>query len=359
MRTLPGSIPDRTAIEVQVAERSTGELSFGAGYSTSEGPLADVRIRERNLLGRGQDLRLGATVSGRTQQIDLSFTEPYFLDLDLAAGFDLFRRTTDFQDESSFDRTRTGGTLRGSYPLTERLRHSLRYTLRYDEIDDVDDDASVFIQREEGEALTSLIGHTLAYDARDNRFLPSEGYLLRFSQDLAGLGGDSQFIRHEVTASYYYPFFPDVVLNLAVDAGNVLGYAGDDVSLFERFFVGGSNFRGFRFAGIGPRDVTTDDALGGDTFAIGTAEVRFPFGLPEELRVFGRAFVDAGTLTGIDVDDEPGGEIADSGNLRAAGGFGLSWLSPFGPIAIDIAFPFLKDDEDETENFRLSFGTRF
>ncbi|HET9346825.1 MAG TPA: outer membrane protein assembly factor BamA, partial [Candidatus Limnocylindrales bacterium] len=358
MQTLPGSIPDRTAIEVQVAERSTGELSFGAGYSPSEGLLADVRIRERNLLGRGQDLRAGATVSGRTQQIDLSFTEPYFLDRDLAAGFDLFRRTTDFQDESSFDRTRTGGTLRASYPLTEQLRHSLRYTLRYDEIEDVDDDASIFIQQEEGDALTSLIGHTLTYDTRDNQFLPSEGYLLRVSQDLAGLGGDSQFLRHEVTASYYYPLFPDVVFNLAVDAGNVFGYAGDDVTLFERFFVGGNNFRGFRFAGIGPRDVTTDDALGGNSFAIGTAEVRFPLGLPEELRVFGRAFLDAGTLTGIDVDD-PGGIVDDSGDLRAAGGFGLSWLSPFGPIAIDIAFPFLKDDEDETENFRLSFGTRF
>ncbi len=357
MRTLPGSTPDRTAVEVEVAERSTGELSFGAGYSTAEGPLVDVRLRERNLLGRGQDLRLGATISGRTRQFDLSFTEPYFLDRDLAVGFDLFRRTTDFQDESSFDRTRTGGTIRGTYPLTERLRHSLRYTLRYDQIEDVDEDASRFIQEEQGNELTSLIGQSFTYDVRDNRFLPSEGYLLRLSQDLAGLGGDSRFIRHEVTGSYYYAFFPDVVLNLAVDAGNIFGYGGEDVRLFERFFVGGTNLRGFSFAGIGPRDVTTDDALGGNTFVVGTVEMRFPLGLPEELRVFGRTFVDAGTLTGLDIDDEP--EIEDSASLRAAGGVGLTWLSPFGPIAIDFAFPFLKEDEDETETFRLSFGTRF
>jgi outer membrane protein insertion porin family len=355
LRTLPGSTADRTRIEVDVTERSTGELSFGAGYSTSDGPLGDIRLSERNLLGRGQSLSLEFTISARTQEIDLSFTEPYFLDRDLAAGFDLFRRSTDFQSEGSFDQTTTGGTLRASYPLTERLRHSLRTTLREDQINDVDNDASRFIKQEEGNALTALIGHTLSYDVRDTRFLPSDGYLIRFDQDLADFGADTRFVRNEVLASYYYPFFPDVVLNVSARGGYIHGL-GEEVRLFDRFFLGGATLRGFKFAGVGPRDTTTNDALGGNLLYTGSTELRFPLGLPEELRIFGRAFVDAGTLYDSDAS---GPEVEDSSELRAAAGLGLSWLSPLGPISVDVAQPFLKNTEDETELFRVEFGTRF
>jgi outer membrane protein insertion porin family len=156
--------------------------------------------------------------------------------------------------------------------------------------------------------------------------------------------------------SYYYPFAPDWVLNLAARAGYIFGFAGEDVGLFDRFFLGGATLRGFQFAGLGPRDVTTDDALGGNLLYTATAEQRFPLGLPEELRMFGRAFVEGGTLTELDIS---GPEIDDSGSIRASAGLGLSWLSPLGPIAIDYAFPFLKEDVDQTESFRISFGTRF
>ncbi|MEM7020968.1 MAG: outer membrane protein assembly factor BamA [Pseudomonadota bacterium] len=239
LNTLQGSTPDKTRVEVEVTEQSTGELSFGAGFSTTDGPLGDIRLSERNLLGRGQSLSLEFTISARTQEIDLSFTEPYFLDLDLAAGVDLFRRTTDFQSEGSFDQTTTGGTLRASYPLTERLRHGLRATLRQDEIEDVSNNASRFIQDEEGTALTALVGHTLTYDVRDTRFLPTEGYLLRLDQSVADFGADTRFFRNEVLVSYYYPFFPDWVINLAARGGYIQGL-GDDVRLFDRFFLGGA-----------------------------------------------------------------------------------------------------------------------
>jgi outer membrane protein insertion porin family len=356
VRTVPGSAPDRLVVEVEVAEQSTGELSFGAGFSTADGLLGDVRLTERNLLGRGQEVSARFTLSGRRQEIDLSFTEPWFRERELAVGFDLFSRTTDFQRESSFDERNVGVVLRAGYPLTERLRHSVRYTLREDEIRRVRDDASPFIQDERGKVITSSVGQTFTYDLRDTVFLPSAGYILRLDQDLAGLGGDSRYVRHEVTAAWYYSVTRDVVLNLAGQAGHVFAFAGRDVRLSDRFFVGGETLRGFRFAGIGPRDVDTRDALGGNTYVTGTAEARFPLGLPEELRIFGRTFVDAGTLTNVDVS---GASIRDTGNLRAAAGVGLSWLSPIGPIAVDFAAPFLKDDEDRTETVRISFGTRF
>jgi outer membrane protein insertion porin family len=145
------------------------------------------------------------------------------------------------------------------------------------------------------------------------------------------------------------------VLNLAARGGHIYGL-GQDVRLFDRFFLGGATLRGFKFAGVGPRDTTTGDALGGNLLYTGSAEMRFPLGLPEELRIFGRVFVDTGTLTDSDAS---GPEVEDSGQLRAAGGIGLSWLSPLGPISVDWAQAVLKNSEDETENFRINFGTRF
>ena len=193
----PGTAPDRTVIQVDVQEQSTGELSIGAGFSSTAGALSDLTIRERNLLGRGQDLRLSTTLATRQQQIDLSFTEPYFLDRELAAGFDLFFRTTDFGDRSSFQEDEAGFGLRAGYNVTPKLRHTVRYSLVQDEIDDVDSDASPAIKAQEGEFTTSTIGNELFYDERNSRFSPTDGYFLSYGIDLAGLGGSERFIRNE------------------------------------------------------------------------------------------------------------------------------------------------------------------
>ncbi|MFW5834597.1 MAG: outer membrane protein assembly factor BamA [Pseudomonadota bacterium] len=356
VRTRQGSAPDRTIIEIEVQEQSTGELAFGAGFSTTDGPLGQVNFSERNLLGTGRSIRAEFTLSGRRQDIDFSYTEPYFLGYEVAAGIDVFARETDFQDESSFDERNTGFTLRASYPLTRNINHIVRYTLRDDEIIDVADDASVFIKQEEGDSVTSSIGQSFSVDLRDNFTLPNEGYVFRLDQDFAGLGGDRTFIRHELTASYYQPLWrDDVVANIRFLGGHVTGI-GDDVKLTNRFFVGGNDFRGFAVAGIGPRDRETGDALGGNLYYVGTAELRFPLGLPQDLGFFGRAFVDAGALTDIDVS---GPTLVDSGDIRVTTGVGISWISPFGPLALDFGQAVVKDDLDETEFFRFSFGTRF
>ena len=356
IKTEQGSAPDKVVIKTKVVEKSTGELSFGAGFSTQDGVLGDVRLRERNFLGKGQDLSASLLLSQRTQSADISFTEPYFLDRDLAAGFDLFQTRTNFEQQSSFDQTSTGGTLRLGYPLTENLRHSVRYTLRDDSIHNIDDDASIFIRDEEGHRVTSLIGQSFSYDRRDDRFLPNSGYFIKLDQDLAGFGGDNRFIRHEARAEYYYSIIPDVVFSLSGSGGYIKGFGGEDVHLTNRFFVGGNNLRGFQFGGIGPRDSETDDRLGGNLYYTGSAEVRFPLGLPKELRVFGRSFVDAGTLEDIDVH---GPTLDESNGLRVAGGVGLSWLSPLGPLSINFAQAIRKDTNDNTEFFSLNFGTRF
>ena len=173
-----GSSPDKTVIDVSLKEKSTGEISFGAGFSSSVGVVGDAGIRERNLLGRGQDLELSLQVGERQQQIDLSFTEPYFLGKNLSAGVDVFRTTRDLQSESSFDRETLGFALRSGYRITEPLSQVWKYTLREDKIGDIPTGASLAIKEQEGDLITSSIGQTLRYDKRDSRFNPTDGYFV-------------------------------------------------------------------------------------------------------------------------------------------------------------------------------------
>jgi outer membrane protein insertion porin family len=355
VNNVPGDQPDRTVVNVEVQERSTGEISFGVGFSTADGALADISLRERNLLGRGQDLKLGFTVSQRRQEVDLSFTEPYFLDKNLSAGFDVFHITRDFQRESSFDQKNVGFTLRTGYQITEPLRQTLRYTLREDTIENVSSDASRFIKEQEGTTLSSIIGQELLYDQRDDRFDPTEGYYLRLVNDLAGLGGDVSYLRNRFGAGGYYPVADEWVASLTGELGYIVDF-GEPIRIQNRFFIGGETLRGFASAGIGPRDITTDDALGGREYAIGTAQLTFPSGLPKELGIRASVFSDFGVLRN---SDTTGPEVVDVDSIRVSLGVGAVWRSPFGPIRVSVAQPVRKEPFDKKELFRFSFGSRF
>ena len=350
-----GTAPDRTVLTVTVSEVPTGELSFGAGVSSADGVLGDISIRERNLLGRGQELRLGFTVSESRQEVDLGFTEPYFLDRDVAAGFDVFRRTVDLQDQSSFDRETIGFVLRAGYPLAERLRHTVSYTLKNDEVSDVSASTSRFIREQEGETTTSAVAHVLEYDLRDSRIDPTDGYFLRFGQEVAGLGGDASFLKHTVTYGHFYSVADGWVLSGLARGGHIFGI-DDDVRIVDRFFLGGRRLRGFESSGVGPRDADTGDALGGNTFYSLTGELGFPLGLPDEINLRGAIFTDIGSLTGI---DQTGVELLDDSSPRLSIGAGINFRSPLGPIRLDFARALIKEDFDRTESFRFSFGTRF
>lgn len=350
-----GSARDKTVVDVSVKERSTGEISFGAGFSSSSGVLGDASIRERNLLGRGQDLRLGVQVGERQQQIDLSFTEPYFLDKNLSAGFDVFRTSRDLQTESSFDRETLGFALRSGYRITEPLTQTWRYTLREDKITDIASDASLAIQEQEGAFITSSIGQSLLYDKRDNRLNPTTGYFVELKNTVAGLGGDSNYLRNDLSGGKFYQLYDKWIVNLGAGAGYIIGL-GDDIRIIDRFFLGGKTLRGFEDSGVGPRDTAAGDAIGGNWFYRATVGLTFPLGLPNEFGVKGRVFTDAGS---IGENDSSFSTLTDTASIRMSIGTGILWDSPFGPVNIDFAKAILKEDFDETELVRFSFGARF
>ena len=350
-----GSAPDKTLIRVKLEEQSTGQISFGVGFSSLDGVLGDVGIRERNLLGRGQDLNLRLRGSAKRQEFDVGFTEPYFLDRDVSAGIDLFQITRDRQSDSSFDERKMGGSLRIGYTLARDLRQNLRYQLRRTEIRNVKAEASQFIREQEGKNTVSQVSQTLVLDKRDSRIDPTEGYFLSVATDLAGLGGDSKFLRARLRSGYFFPVLDDKVFSLLFEGGHILGL-DDDVSISERFFVGGQIFRGFANAGIGPRDITTEDALGGNTYYVGSAEISFPIGLPQDLGLKGSLFADVGSLWNL---DDKGAQIFDSDSIRVSAGVGVAWQTALGLIRIDIGEAIIKEERDETERIRFSFGTRF
>lgn len=353
--TEPGSAPDKIIINVDIQEKSTGEVSIGGGFSTIDGPLAQFGIKETNLLGRGQDLRFNAAVSAVDQQYDISFTEPYFLERDLSAGFDLFRTELLNSTGIPYDETSNGFKLRMGYALNEQWNQGLNYTIKQTTINDVQPGASVFILDQVGTITESSVGQVLTYDNRDNRLNPTSGDFFRLNNDVAGLGGDTHYLRSEIHAGYYYPIAPKWTFSLLGAGGYIFGF-GEPVLIEDRFFLGGNSFRGFAPYGVGPHDVPTEDALGGNVYYTVTPEVSFPLGLPDDLGFHGSFFVDAGSLWHV---EDGGPTVDDPASLRMSAGVGVTWASPFGPIRVDLAKAILKDRLDQTQIFQFDFGTQF
>ncbi|TGY87413.1 outer membrane protein assembly factor BamA [Marinicauda algicola] len=370
-----GSSADRAQVRVTVTEQPTGELAFGAGFSSTDAFLVDFSISERNLRGRGQFLRLRVSASSRRQQIDIRFTEPRFLDRNLAAGFDLFQVRTDFSREASFETESTGFTLRAGFPLTRSVSGGVNYTLRTDEVTTFRG-ATAAINRAAGSRVTSLLGYSLSWDRVDNRTDPRNGFRIAFQQDFAGFGGDVRYVRSELQGGIYRDVFrDDIVFSVTGETGLLLSWGGDNARINDRFFKGGNSFRGFETAGIGPRvvqrqedtdELFSGDALGGNFYAIGAVELAFPLGLPEEYGIRGSVFTEFGTL-GLLPDDD---QISDDGSPtavftvdrlepRVSAGVSIFWDSPFGPVRFDFAEAFVKEDYDRAEFFRFSTRTGF
>lgn len=356
IQTEPNPNDDSKAdINVNVEEKSTGAFNVGVGYSTVNGALFRAGIAENNFQGKGQKLSADVAVSQRTSEYDLSFTEPYFMGRRLSAGIDLFRTEEDYQDEGSYDSESTGGRLRLGWNYTDDFAQYLRYTLKEDKISNVDRNASIYIKEEEGRYSNSSIGQTMVYDKRDSAINPKEGYYLSFGNDVAGLGGDEKYLKFDGKAYKYFTLADYYTFKLFINGGYITGYGDENVRLSNRYYLGGSTLRGFEFAGIGARDKFTKDALGGNWMIYSGAEMSFPIGL-DEVGVRGRTFVDMGILGKPDDINEDYVEYSDT--PRVAAGFGFQWQSPMGQIDVDLVFPIVKEDYDETEVFRLNFGSR-
>jgi outer membrane protein insertion porin family len=403
----PGSLPDRTVVEVKVEEQATGELAFGLGYSSQEAYQFDISVSQRNLRGRGQFLRFRVSASSRTKNVDIRFTEPRFLGRNIAAGIDIFSVEQNYLREANFLTNSTGFGLRAGFPLAEDRSLGLRYTYRTDSIQvptsTCFDATGVALPNAEaicrsvGDFTTSLGGYSFNWDRRNDPRRPTRGFDLSLSQDLAGIFTGVKYHRSELSGGVYRGLFPGWTARALVTAGYISGYGGDSIRVNDRFFKGGQTFRGFEIAGIGPRTifstravdgtqadglstaVTTQygDAIGGKTYGIASFELSVPTPLPESYGISASLFVDVGTLGGLDPIDQINQTSPNFGAdgttilgfthivtrdglaLRASAGLSVNWISPFGPVRFDFSNPFIKQDYDKPETFRFSTATNF
>lgn len=356
---------DKVDLEIIVKEKKTGELNLGLGYSTVNRVTANIGIKERNLMGTGQELGVSVQHSFSNLTSELNYTKPYFMGRSIDVGFDLYQYDLSKRNTLVYDQKTNGITFRGDYSITEFLKHQIRYAFRSEDISNVDSTAPINIQYLQGKFTHSTIGHTLLYDRRDNRLNPSDGYYLSVSQDYTGVGGYIHNIKYESSAGFYTPTFNEEYILKLLGRGGYINGIGQDVRSNDSFFLGGNNFRGFQFAGLGPRTIGSNGSadggsiIGGKMYYVGTVEFKFPVGLPKELGISGALFSDNGTVKGVDQINQKGAAVADSGSLRSSYGLSVIWTSPLGPIRLDFSKAAKKEQYDLTQNFRFNFGTSF
>lgn len=368
----PGSGGDQVVVDVNVEEQPTGSLSLGASYGLQTGIGLNIGFSETNFLGRGQALAVNISTGADNTDSSISFTEPSFLGRDLALSFSAFYNVTD-QKNAIYDTAVAGVQVGLGFPVGELSRLDIRYGLKettmknYLGVDtDADGISDLFnptLQAEaarEGE-LASSLGYTYSYDSRIGGLSPDRANLLRFSQDIAGLGGDAKYLKTEVLALTERKILnEEVTLRAIFEAGAINAMGGYTTRSTDRFF-GNNKIRGFDANGIGPRDTATGDALGGNYYAVARFEADFPLGLPEEYGLSGGMFLDVGSVWGLQDSplDANGAAIETGAKPRAAIGLSVLWDAPIGPLRFNFSKALKKETYDRERSFDLTISTKF
>jgi len=367
--TKPGSASDRVVLDVELAEQSTGEFNISGGYSTTDGLLAEVKVGENNFLGTGDVLKASVTWGQYAQGVDLSASEPYFLGTKVAAGVELFYKQTDASPYQSYGSDSYGAVMSLGTPINDQMGVQWRYSISRQDVT-LDPAAlagtpSLPIQQAAaaGSQWVSAVGDTVNYNTLDNNKLPTSGISSRLSQDLAGLGGDVNFLRTTEDARYYQSINDDLVGMVRAQGGYITPWGGQQVPLIDSFFGGPSLVRGFAPNGFGPRDLTpgsTMDNVGGSMYWATTAELQSAIpGVPQEYGLRASAFVDAGSVFRYGGPTTfPGSsqslQLANGNIVRSSVGVGLTWGSPFGALTVNYAVPVTKAAYDVVQPFNFS-----
>jgi len=346
----PTMVENQMDVIVDVKEKSTGQFSIGAGYSSSENMLFMGEISEDNIFGTGNRLSLAASTSSKTTKYNLTFTNPRIMDSQVSGSINLFNWEHEYDD---FTKDSTGGAVRLGHPLFERWRIYYGYTLANTDITDIDDDASEYIKRSADINWESKVDLSLVRDTRDKLFSPTSGSRNSISVEYSGgpLGGDAQFTKVEASSSWYFPLFWSTVFHVKGAAGQAFENESDKLPVYEHFFLGGMNsIRGFESASISPIDPATGDKIGGDKMWYGTVSIIFP--LIKDMGMDGEIFHDFGNV--YDVDDS-----WDFSDYKKTAGVGILWASPLGPLRLAWGFNLDKKDDEDSSNWDFSMGGTF
>ena len=359
-----GADPDQVVVNVDVEEQPTGSLSFGLSYSVASGVGFNIGFSESNFLGRGQKLALSISTASANQNSSFSFTEPALLGRDLSFNVGGFYRTSE-SDYSVYDTRSIGFSTGIGFPLGEQSSMNLRFGLAEDKIYNYTPSSGtgspiLVAEADRGALTTFSLGYAYEYDNRITGLNPKGGVLLRFGQDFAGLGGDTEYIKTTALALAETKVWnEEVTLRAIVEGGAIMSSGGNVTRVTDRFF-GNGKIRGFEPNGIGPRDLgaADQDALGGNMFAVARFEAEFPLGLPEEYGITGGAFMDVGSVWSLD-NTAGVGAVDDSFIPRATVGVSIFWNTPIGPLRFNFSHAVKKEDYDKEQTFDLTISTKF
>jgi outer membrane protein insertion porin family len=356
----PGSSPDQDVVKVAVTEAPTGSLTLGATYGLSSGLGLAVGFSETNFLGRGQALDVNVQTGSSNVNSRIAFTEPAFLGRDLAFSFEAIYGKTTHQN-SNYDTRTISVSPSLTFPVGDLSKLKLNYRVARDEVLNVDAGSSIIIASEKGGKLESSAGYTYTWDNRLSGLHPKGGVLVQFGQNFAGLGGDVKYISTSARAVAETTVLSgDVTVRATLEGGMINSVGNYTTRVTDRFFTAGS-MRGFEPNGLGPRDLgaANRDALGGNMYAAAHLESEFPLGLPEEYGIKGGAFVDVGSIWGLDNTAGSGGAVDDSLRLRSVVGLSVFWKTPLGPLRFDFSHALKKETYDKEQSFDFSISTKF
>jgi outer membrane protein insertion porin family len=349
LKTIKTDEPDKVNLDVVVEEKPTGTLSLGVGYSSYENAMVTGSISQENIFGTGRKVYLNASLSSVTHLYDLTLVDPYIFDKKLSTAFNIFNTKRYFD---SYDYGGNGGSLSVSRPLTDYLTAGLRYRYESISVTNVSLDAGSFIRQQKGTSTTSSLTASLTRNSIDDVLNPTKGTVASASVEVAGgvFGGQNEFVKPILSYGHYFPFKGGTTFFLRGTAGTIRPYGGTTVPVYERFYVGGINtVRGFKYGKAGPVDSQSGDPIGALNELIFNAEWIFPIYRPAGLK--GLIFFDYGK--GF---DNMSGFYQ---SLRPAAGFGIRWLSPMGPIRLELGFNLDKKPGEQTSVFDFTMGRAF
>ena len=358
-----GSSPQNAIVDIDVKEAPTGSLSLGLGYSTDTDVSAQFSFSESNFRGAGQGIRFSVSGSKDSSSVGLGFKERGFLGRDVLLSMDI--------DYTNSKPRTTGYTanllaLKPSVGFNISSNTRVNLTYKFENIDVTAVGSSEVLKQDIGQSTRSLIDFSLRHDKRDSIIKPTKGYIINFGSEIAGLGGDDQFLKSKASGKIYQGVFDNSIIFSTELEGGILSMGKGYSKIVDRFLLGGRSFRGFKYNGIGPRELNNGSytiPLGGEKYAIARLAASFPLGLPRELGLYGSLFAEAGTLWDLKTDPNISGlsdkvALTDR-TIRTSIGFAMNWETPIGPLQFNWSRPQKYLEADDLEYFSLNLATRF
>lgn len=378
---VPGAT-DQVDVNISVAEKATGNILLGAGFSSSEGLVLSGSVNQSNVFGTGNRLAVQINSGSVNTVYSLSFTNPYYTLDGVSLGYDLYRRDVDatsLDGVGEYESSTTGLGARLGLPISEK--DSIYFGIGLENLAiNTTSNSPIQYRNFVNGGLCNLVldpncgigkstsntlrlDTSIARDTRDNFLFPTKGLMQRAAVEFGAPPGDLQYYKLSLQHQQYFPLTKDFTLMVNGEVGYAAGIGGKPLPFFRNFFTGGvSSVRGFESGTIGPKelDTTTSEvvSLGGDTKLVGNVELLFPMPGIKDNSVRLSTFLDAGGVFG---EGNPlyGSNTFSIDDMRFSAGLGVAWNSPLGPLRFSLAYPITKKESDKTQVFQFNLGSTF